>query len=132
MERDELDRQGIRETLNFGHTIGHAIEALSGYGVFRHGEAVVLGMRAATRISLLRGHLKGADFERIDGLLGALPVPKVPRRISPERLLETVARDKKARDGKVRFVLLQGIGKTVLDREVGRDEILASVKGLSR
>ena len=122
--RDERDESGVREVLNFGHTVGHALEGATKYRTFRHGEAIILGMRAAVRLSVLRGHLKPAIGARVDSFLGSLPVPKVPSHVTPAKLLTYVRKDKKAKAGRVRFVLLRGIGKTVLDREVTDEQIL--------
>jgi 3-dehydroquinate synthase len=126
--RDERDVSGVREVLNFGHTVGHALEGATRYQTFRHGEAIILGMRAATRISVDRGHLKPAAGARIDSFLCSLPVPRVPSRILPEQLLGYVRKDKKAKAGKVRFVLLKSIGKTLLDRGVTDDQILEACR----
>ena len=79
---DELDRSGVREVLNFGHTVGHALEGATRYGYFRHGEAVLLGMRAAAAISHWRGHLDAQSLERIEGFLSRLPTPPVPRMMT--------------------------------------------------
>jgi 3-dehydroquinate synthase len=122
--RDERDLAGVREVLNFGHTVGHALEGATKYATFRHGEAIILGMRAATRLSVDRGHLKPTIGARIESFLGSLPAPKVPARVTPARLLGFVRKDKKAKAGKVRFVLLRAVGKTRLDRGVRDDQIL--------
>jgi len=129
--RDERDAAGVREVLNFGHTVGHALEGATGYETFRHGEAIILGMRAATWLSVARGHLKEATGARIDSFLASLPVPGVPAQVTPEELLRFVRKDKKAREGKVRFVLLRAIGRTVLDREVADAEILDACRSLA-
>jgi 3-dehydroquinate synthase len=115
---DERDRSGVREVLNFGHTVGHALEAATAYRTFRHGEAIILGMQAATWLSVERGHLDGRTGARIRAFLASLPVPGVPAGIKAQRLLTYVRKDKKAQAGKVRFVLLRDVGKTVLDRGV--------------
>ena len=109
---DEFETKGPRELLNFGHTLGHALESASGLGVLRHGEAVIWGMRAALRLSVSRAGLAPAAALAADQFLAALPVP-VPRRIEPKRLVEMASRDKKARGGKARFVLLRALGRPV-------------------
>jgi 3-dehydroquinate synthase len=130
--RDERDESGVREVLNFGHTLGHALEGATRYATFRHGEAIILGMRAAVSISVQRGHLKSAIGARVDSFLGSLPVPKVPGGVTPEKLLEFVRKDKKAKAGRVRFVLLRAIGKTTLDRHVTDDEIRTACLHIGR
>ena len=130
VERDELDRTGLREALNFGHTIGHALEAISKYKGYRHGEAVLVGMRAALRLSLARGHLAREAYDEMDGLLSGIPLPAFPRSIPAKALLGYVRRDKKKHDGRVRFVLLGGIGELVPDTDVSDAQILGAVEEL--
>jgi 3-dehydroquinate synthase len=117
---DERDETGTRETLNFGHTIGHAIESVTSYAVYRHGEAVVLGMRAAVALSATRGHCSRELATSIDARLAAVPVPPLPD-LDPRLIVEAVGRDKKrAAGGPTRFVLLREIGQTVADGGVDR------------
>ncbi|MDD5656101.1 MAG: 3-dehydroquinate synthase [Elusimicrobia bacterium] len=106
--RDPLETKGERETLNFGHTLGHALEAAANFGPLRHGEAVILGMRAALRLSPV-------ELPDVEEFLGSLPVPRV--RFSRNRVLAALRRDKKVRNGRVRFVLLAGLGRPVI-REI--------------
>ena len=116
--RDEKE-SGLREILNFGHTFGHALESVTAYKKYQHGEAVAWGMMAAA----LYGHeiriTPAADASRIIALvrrMGKLPAwPKVPAR----RLVELMGSDKKARGGKLRFVLTPGIGRA--ETYEGRD-----------
>jgi 3-dehydroquinate synthase len=123
---DERDETGVRETLNFGHTIGHAIEAATSYGYYRHGEAVVLGMRAAVALSAARRHCSAALAAAIDERLAAVPVPPLPA-LDPAAIVDAVARDKKkAAGGVTRFVLLRAIGETVPDAGVDRAAIGAA------
>ena len=122
--RDEYETKGPRELLNFGHTLGHALESASGLGVLRHGEAVIWGMRAALRLSVSRAGLSPAVALEADRFLAALPVP-VPRRIEPKRLVELARQDKKARGGKARFVLLRALGRPTM--VVVDDEIILRV-----
>ena len=115
---DERDDKGIRETLNFGHTIAHALEAATDYGYYRHGEAVVVGMRAAVHLSAMRAHCSEALAAAVDAELAAVPVPALPR-IDADVIVAAVGRDKKrAGGGATRFVLLRAIGATVNDAGV--------------
>ncbi len=115
---DERDETGVRETLNFGHTIGHAIEAATAYTYYRHGEAVVLGMRAAVHLSAARRHCSADLAAEVDAQLAAVPVPPLPA-LDPDEIVLAVARDKKrAAGGATRFVLLRAIGETVADHGV--------------
>jgi 3-dehydroquinate synthase len=123
---DERDETGVRETLNFGHTIGHAIEAATSYAYYRHGEAVVLGMRAAVALSAARRHCTAGLAAQIDAQLADVPVPRLPA-LDPEVIVAAVARDKKrAAGGATRFVLLRDIGVTVADPGVDRAAIAAA------
>ncbi len=111
--RDPRETRGPRELLNFGHTLGHALEAAAGLGVLRHGEAVIWGMRAALRLSTGAAGLSPSFALEADRVLASLPVP-LPRRVEPERLLALARRDKKARGGSLRFVLLRAPGRPVV------------------
>ncbi len=112
VERDE--REGdYRAILNFGHTLGHAIETLTEYRRLLHGEAVAIGMVCAARMSQLLGWLARSDVERIEGLLRRIGLPTaVPSDLSADQLALAVEADKKARGGKIKFVCLEAIGKT--------------------
>jgi 3-dehydroquinate synthase len=110
VEADERE-SGPRAILNFGHTVGHALEALAGYGVMRHGEAVAVGMTAAARISRLLGLLSGDDEDRLVGLLSACALPTRLPVIPVAAVLDAMRADKKAVRGRPRFVLLRGIGR---------------------
>jgi 3-dehydroquinate synthase len=124
--QDERDETGVRETLNFGHTIGHAIEAATSYTYYRHGEAVVLGMRAAVELSAARGHCGRELAASVDAQLAAIPVPPLPP-LDPAAIVAAVGRDKKrAAGGATRFVLLRDIGTTIVDAGVDRSAVQAA------
>ena len=117
VHKDEFDT-GLRRTLNLGHTLGHAIEASSRYRI-PHGAAVSMGMAAESHIAVSMGLLPPREYERLVGLLGALKLPtKLPRSLSRQKILAAVELDKKAVHGKTQFVLLRGIGHSVLGVEV--------------
>ena len=109
---------GVRALLNFGHTFGHAIESGLGYGKWLHGEAVAAGMVMAADLSRRMGLIARADVERIIALLKRARLPTAPPDIAPERLLKLMGVDKKAEGGKVRFVLLDGIGAASIRADV--------------
>jgi 3-dehydroquinate synthase len=121
VEGDE--REGAyRAILNFGHTLGHAIETLTEYRRLLHGEAVAIGMVCAARLSQVLGWLPRSDVERIEGLLRRLGLPTaVPSDLSADQLALAVEADKKAVGGKIKFVCLEAIGKT-------RFEVLSAVE----
>ena len=105
------EREGdLRRILNFGHTVGHAIEAETQYQEFLHGEAVAWGMRAAIRLAELSGHLEPRYAERMQRAIGLYgPVPAAAH-LDPDHLLARLASDKKTLQGKVHFVLPARIG----------------------
>jgi 3-dehydroquinate synthase len=129
--RDEKET-GERALLNFGHTFGHAIEAGAGYGAWLHGEAVAAGMVMAAELSALMGHLKKSEVARVRALLGRAGLPVAGPALAPERMLELMALDKKAAQGRARFVVLEAIGRARLradvDEKAVRGAIVAAVR----
>ena len=116
---------GLRRVLNLGHTLGHAFEAVTDYRRFTHGEAVGWGLIAAASLARRRGLLSTADFEEVAAAVDGLgPRPRLGR-LEPERVLDAVARDKKARDGRVPFILPTAIGAVTVVPDVTTGEILA-------
>ncbi len=122
VEADEKET-GLRTLLNFGHTVGHAVEASSYYKI-KHGQAVAIGMMAAAKLSHRLGFLHEEDISRLDELIslaelpGNLPDLDLTKR---ENLLELIKHDKKVKDGKVRFVLLKTVGNVFISDEVTED-----------
>jgi len=117
VELDERDTSGVRATLNYGHTVGHAIETLN-RGRIRHGEGVAIGMVSASRVSVEYGLLHVGELERQANLLGKLGLPtRVPTAAS-SRLIKIMHRDKKAESGTIRLVLPTGIGVPPVTRAV--------------
>ncbi len=129
---------GQRAHLNFGHTIGHAIEAASGYGVIGHGEAVSLGMVANGHIAVARGLISADDAQRVRSLLASLSLPVrfddlpeiPPQARDPQRLADIMARDKKAVRGVPRFVLSTTLGHVKVFDDITPEEITASIETL--
>jgi 3-dehydroquinate synthase len=119
VERDAREKKGLRQLLNFGHSIGHAIEAAAGYKDYLHGEAISIGMFAAAFISTSITGMEPVDRIRLGTLLTKAGLPLTARkRITRDKILEHLARDKKSRDGSVRFVLLEKLGRAVSGCEV--------------
>jgi len=113
---------GVRATLNLGHTFGHAIETHMGYGVWLHGEAVGAGTVMALEMSHRLGWLTNAERDRGIRLLAAAKLPVVPpQEMNAEHFLEHMAVDKKVLDGRLRLVLLQGLGAAVVTAEFPRE-----------
>jgi len=131
VEQDERETSGRRATLNYGHTFAHAYETAAGYGTILHGEAVAVGMARAGRLATALGRIGAEVADRQDRLLQQLRLPIAAGIQGPDaadRLLRVMARDKKAVDGRLRFVLPSRIGHVDLvdnvDPEVVR-KILA-------
>jgi 3-dehydroquinate synthase len=122
---------GVRMILNFGHTIGHAIEAASGYRALLHGEAIAWGMIAALAISRERNMLTAEAVRRMEAMIRYFGPPPLPP-ISGKRLLHAASGDKKNRAGVRRFVLLQGLGNAVVADDVTDAEILAAIESIRR
>lgn len=116
VENDEKEAN-LRAILNFGHTFGHAIENLAGYGVIKHGEAVAIGMLVAARISAHKGHCSESDVTAIRDLLIKFALPVVPPNFSLDAYLEAMTRDKKVSGGKLRLILNTGIGDCLIEDE---------------
>ena len=111
VSQDKTESCGVRECLNYGHTLGHAVEALSGYGTYSHGAAVAEGMRFAARLGTA---LAGTPEELVsaqDELLDALGLEPLAWSAAPEEMLDAMKRDKKARAGVVRFVVPVDVGR---------------------
>jgi 3-dehydroquinate synthase len=105
---------GVRALLNFGHTFGHAIEAATGYGSWLHGEAIGAGMVMAAELSRREGLIAEADVKRVRGLVERAGLPTSGPALAPENLMQLMALDKKAAQGKLRFVVLEGIGRAAV------------------
>ncbi|HUG52984.1 MAG TPA: 3-dehydroquinate synthase [Vicinamibacteria bacterium] len=130
VSRDEREG-GLRQVLNLGHTLGHALEAVTAYRRFTHGEAVGWGLIGEAALARRRGLLSPADFEAIAGAVDALGPRPGLRGLSAEPVLEAVARDKKARQGRVPFVLPTAIGAVSIVPDVDRGEVLAAFDEIS-
>jgi 3-dehydroquinate synthase len=116
--QDETDN-GLRAILNFGHTVGHAIEAVSGYGKFLHGEAISIGQVAAAKMSVAVSGLPAGEAARIEALFRRAGLPVAIRLSAPQkiRLLGAMRLDKKVSGGQIQFVLARRIGKVVPGRK---------------
>jgi 3-dehydroquinate synthase len=104
---------GLRATLNFGHTFGHAIESGLGYGEWLHGEAVGAGMVMAADLSWRLGLLPAADMEHLIEIIASAGLPTQAPAWSPDRYIELMSVDKKAQSGVPKFILLDGLGKAI-------------------
>lgn len=112
---------GQRELLNLGHTFGHAYETCCGYGVYRHGEAVAMGIKLAARLAWRAGLLDKSEADRIEELLALLKLDYPIPHFDPAVLLNSMKQDKKARGGEIRFVLPTAVGQALVTAEVPLD-----------
>lgn len=128
VEADEREtaRDGGRALLNLGHTFGHAIEQVTGYGSYLHGEAVAVGLNAAARLSRKLGLLGDAEVSRVESVLVAHHLPSRLRASLPiDSLMSAMARDKKVRSGSLRFIVLKSIGEAAVKGDVPSADVEA-------
>ena len=129
--RDEREETGLRAVLNFGHTIGHAIEAVAGYdGPFQHGEAVAVGMAAESRLAQRIGWIGPEISDRLVRLLVRFGLPTKATGLDPDRLFAAMSLDKKNQRGRLRFVLPRSIGKVELTDAPSETDIRAVLEAL--
>jgi 3-dehydroquinate synthase len=123
VEADETERSGQRAILNFGHTVGHALEAATRLRRLSHGEAVAIGMVAAARISEELGMLERGDVHKIESLLLKFGLPANCQGVSPDDLIAAIRFDKKTTLGETGWVLLKGIGNGIVNQPVKGDVV---------
>jgi 3-dehydroquinate synthase len=131
VQQDPTER-GLRAILNFGHTIGHALEAVTSYTRYSHGEAVAIGMALVASLSERLGYCPAQARQRLVGLLRAMHLPVTYEGIATEQLLDAMSHDKKAVQGTARFVLMQDIGSVVFNQTVPFDAIQALLSAAHR
>lgn len=132
VEADEQETKGVRAFLNFGHTLGHGIEASVPYGQWLHGEVVSLGMRAALFLSRQKAGLSARAEKEILTTLQALDLPmQLPADTDIEEALAKVATDKKFVGGAIRFVLLKALGHPIVADTVTQDDLRAALQHLT-
>lgn len=125
VEEDPTEK-GIRAWLNFGHTVGHAIEKLKGFKLC-HGECVALGCVAAARISWDRGYITEEEFMRLQNVFTHYKLPVRVSGLDSMEILKATKRDKKMEGGKIKFVLLRTIGEAAVTKDVGDEELLRAI-----
>jgi len=126
---DEFD-YGERMKLNFGHTIGHALESYYKFTGISHGEAVYYGMVAASYISMQKGYLNKSNFNKINNFINAIPKSSL-KAINGEKLLEYIKYDKKRIRNKVNFILLKDIGEAMIYNDIKDKDILEAINFIS-
>jgi len=128
VRRDERESGGVRWSLNFGHTLGHAIEKTAAPGALRHGECVALGMLAAARISVALGLCDAAVPDRLEALIRRAGLPTTVSGLDADEVLTRLSHDKKFTTGQNRFVLLEAIGKWTIREAVPADIVRAAAE----
>ncbi|MDA8441198.1 MAG: 3-dehydroquinate synthase, partial [Peptococcaceae bacterium] len=114
--------------LNFGHTFGHAVENLTGYKRYRHGEAVALGMAAASRMACQLGILSAGDEAEIIALVARAGLPVGGTGLNPTELYSALAYDKKVIAGEINFVLPLSIGKAEVFSGIKQEDVLQAIR----
>ena len=125
---DEKETKGIRTVLNFGHTVGHAVEAAGKYNQYHHGESVGLGMRVAARISVSMGLLAGPQEQRINQLISSVGLPEKIKGVRLTKILDLMQHDKKFTAGHNRFVLVPKIGQVKVVRDIPANIITQAIQ----
>lgn len=120
---DEREEIGLRAILNYGHTVGHAVETLSGYGTVLHGEGVAIGMVAASRLAEKLDRIVGSTTERQIALLQALGLPTELPDLDVDKMMGVMMHDKKVAHGQLRFVLPDQIGRVELVSDIPESAI---------
>ena len=127
----DVKEGGIRAILNYGHTIGHAVESLTGYSEINHGEAVGIGMVAAGQIAVDMGLWDASATRRQDALVEKARLPaRLPANVSIDDILVAIKSDKKVKEGTVRFVLPKGIGTAFVTNQVTDERAQIALKSL--
>ena len=127
---DERETSGLRQLLNYGHTIGHGIEAAAGYDAYLHGEAVAIGMTGAARLGMLEGVTPPELVERQASLIARFGLPSAYTGVAPEAIVEAMSRDKKTTAGQISWVLLDGVGSSRTHRGVAPERVASVVREL--
>jgi 3-dehydroquinate synthase len=131
VSKDELEKLGLRALLNFGHTVGHAIENAAAYGRFLHGEAVSLGIAAALDLSVQKAGLPLEEAGKVLQALAAFDLPvHLPEEIPGETLMEALARDKKFEAGAIRFVRTKNLGTAFVSKEITQSDLRKTIRKL--
>ncbi len=122
---------GLRAVLNYGHTFGHAIETLCGYGTWLHGEAVAIGMIAVGELAQQRNNWSKEDAKRQKALIRKIGLPTIWPELNPNDVFRTLQGDKKVKDGKIRFIIPKRIGMVEICNEITKKDIMNCLEFIS-
>ncbi|MCR4653237.1 MAG: 3-dehydroquinate synthase [Eubacterium sp.] len=128
VEEDPTEK-GLRAILNFGHTLGHAIEKCRNFELL-HGQCVGIGIAGAAWLSLKKGMISEADYQRIIDLNLAFGLPVKVSNLTADQILQASKNDKKMQEGKIKFILLEGIGNAVIDHSLTDEDLLRASEEL--
>lgn len=130
VSRDEREA-GLRAILNYGHTIGHAIETTTGYTHYLHGEAVAIGMKVEADLAVQIGLMSEEEAVRVKRIIESYGLPTdLPKSVGSEEILEAMELDKKALAGQLRFTLPEKVGRAKVNEPVGKDALMALFKSI--
>jgi len=128
---DEKEESGIRALLNFGHTIGHAVENVAGYGELLHGEAISIGLAAALAISQKKHGLSPQEADRVRAKLAAFGLPlTLPAHLKTDHLLAAAAKDKKFSAGQIRFVVVPRLGEAKVAENISEQDLREAIEAI--
>ncbi|MBK8395979.1 MAG: 3-dehydroquinate synthase [Leptospiraceae bacterium] len=119
---------GKRAILNLGHTLGHAIESLTNYKKYSHGESVAIGLVLALILSKEKAGFSDESFKEVLQIMKNLKLPLLDKKLSPEKLVEHMMHDKKTSDRKIKFILLNQVGNASFGNVIGEEEIVSAIK----
>ena len=122
--------QGERALLNLGHTVGHAVEKLKNFQLL-HGQCVGVGLIAAAYLSMERGLLTSEEYEEIRRGCHSYNLPLNVEGLSPEEILSATKKDKKMENGHIKFILMDGIGKSFIDKTITDQEMLSCIREIT-
>ena len=129
---DERETSGRRMLLNYGHTIGHGVEAAAGYDAYLHGEAVAIGMTGAARLGMMEGVTSAEIVEHQASLIARFGLPSSYAGVAPEAIIQAMSRDKKTTAGQVSWVFLEEVGRAVTRKGVPVERVAEVVRELGR
>ena len=129
VSKDEKEKN-LRAILNFGHTFGHAVETLTGYRTYSHGEALLLGMKAAIKTASNLKMIRAKDADRLLMFLAAIPFP-APTKLVPEKVYNIMFRDKKTCARKLRLILPEGIGKVKIINNPAKAAVMSGIRAMN-
>jgi 3-dehydroquinate synthase len=128
VQSDELDQKGIRQLLNLGHTFGHVLETLTGYQRYKHGEAVIWGIKFACVVSYLKGLMNFENFRDVMNVANKLPIPPLPKKLDLNKCYNVALRDKKSYNNNVKMVLLKKMGSVLANQTVTKNEFIKAIE----